>query len=134
MIREIPSELEEDAAEAGNCFSLERYTACVFHLMRIMERLLQDFATKVNATKKDGAPLDVKHENWYQIALAINRAIEQMPRGDLKDKYLAALAPLSGLRGERHLVMHPKQTYTEEQARTWLDIVKLFVEAYLKLQ
>ncbi len=133
IIQKFPPELAEDAAEAGNCFSLERYTACVFHLMRIMERLVQDFATKVNATKKDGTQLDVKHEEWYQIEHAISREIDKMSRGDLKDKYSAALSSLCGVRGGRALVMHPKQTYTKEQAKTWLESVKLFVEAYSAL-
>jgi hypothetical protein len=32
---------QEDADEAGKCFAVGRYTACVFHLMRIMERCVQ---------------------------------------------------------------------------------------------
>ena len=37
----------EDLSEAGNCFALERYTACVFHLMRIMEKAVQKFADRI---------------------------------------------------------------------------------------
>ena len=32
-----------EASEAGKCFATARYTACVFHLMRVMEVGVQEF-------------------------------------------------------------------------------------------
>jgi len=124
----------DDAIEAGNCFAVGRYTACVFHLMRMMEKVVQEFATKVEATHKDGTPVEIKNEEWFQIEIAVSRAINNMPKGELKDKYSASLASLSAVRaGWRNLTMHPKQSYTEEQAKTLMDSVKLFIEAYSQL-
>jgi hypothetical protein len=41
-----------DIHEAGKCLALERYTACVFHLMRCVELVLQVLAKSVNLPKK----------------------------------------------------------------------------------
>ncbi|MGO9569136.1 MAG: hypothetical protein ACLP5H_16500 [Desulfomonilaceae bacterium] len=123
--------LREDAEEAGNCFAVGRYTACVFHLMRIMESLVQEFATKLNATKKDGSPLDLQKEKWYQIELAISRAIKVMDEGDLQDKYSATLDSLSRVRARwRNDTMHPKQTYTSPQAEEIIGAVQAFAEDF----
>jgi len=133
VIQKLP-DLRDDASEAGNCFAFGRYTACVFHLMRIMEVIVQKFAAKIGAKGKDGTLLDVSNEDWFQIEIAISKTINNMPKSDLKDKYSASLASLSAVRvGWRNQTMHPKQTYTEEQAKALLDGVKLFVEAYSEL-
>ena len=39
-----------DMFEAGNCYALGRYTACVFHLMRLMEVAVQAFGSKLGVT------------------------------------------------------------------------------------
>ena len=43
-----------DAEEAGNCFALARYTACVFHLMRILELILRKFEVYPSVKTKNG--------------------------------------------------------------------------------
>ena len=40
-------EIIEDIIEAGNCFAFGRYTACVFHLIRVMEKSVQYFGKKL---------------------------------------------------------------------------------------
>ncbi|HWN42015.1 MAG TPA: hypothetical protein VNW71_07310, partial [Thermoanaerobaculia bacterium] len=37
-----------DIEEAGKCYALSRYTACVFHLMRVMESALRVLASTLN--------------------------------------------------------------------------------------
>ncbi|MGO9571775.1 MAG: hypothetical protein ACLP5H_29970 [Desulfomonilaceae bacterium] len=123
--------LREDAGEAGNCFALGRYTACVFHLMRIMETLVQEFADILNATNKDGSPLDLKKEKWYRIEAAISRAIKTMDEGDLKNKYSVTLDSLSRVRARwRNDTMHPKKTYTENEAEQIIGAVQAFTEDF----
>jgi len=127
-------DLAEDASEAGNCFAFGRYTACVFHLMRIMENVVQQFATKLEATQKDGTVLDVKNEEWLRIEQAIGRAIEPRPKGEEKEKCAATLAALSAVRaGWRNPTMHPKATYTEDEAGALITAVKLFVKEFSEL-
>lgn len=128
------ADLTEDSAEAGNCFALGRYTACVFHLMRIMETVVQQFATQLGATHKDETPLDVKNEDWYQIEQAIERKIKEMPRGDHKTRCSSVLASLSAVKtGWRNPTMHPKATYTDEEALALINAVKLFVKDFTTL-
>src|SRR5579859_3823509 len=38
-----------DISEAGKCFATARWTAAVFHLMRVMEVGVQELATKIGA-------------------------------------------------------------------------------------
>ena len=40
-------EMSEDISEAGKCLALNRATASVFHLMRIMEIAVQRFGDKI---------------------------------------------------------------------------------------
>ncbi len=81
------SELTEDAEEAGNCFAFGRYTACVFHLMRIMETIVQEVAIKMEIKNENGSILDVRNEKWSRIEQGINKRICSMERGERRDKY-----------------------------------------------
>jgi hypothetical protein len=56
----------EDIVEAGNCFACNRYTACVFHLMRIMERGVQELGNKFGVL-----PIFTYNEDWQKIVNAI---------------------------------------------------------------
>ena len=116
------SNMSEDISEAGKCIALSRSTASVFHLMRIMEIAVQEFGDKL------GVKL-VKETNWQVILDQINAAIKKM---DSKDKktvaYAQATSHLYNVKiSWRNNVMHPKQTYTPEEARTIFDNVKAFV-------
>jgi hypothetical protein len=64
-----------DLYHAGNCFALEQFTACVFHLMRVMEHCVQRFGNKLKVQ------IDVKNETWYQILEHVNKAVKALPAG-----------------------------------------------------
>jgi hypothetical protein len=124
------SDLPKDASKAGNCFALGEHTACVFHLMRIMERLVQDFATKLGAilTHK-GEPINIEYAEWNQIENAIKPIIEDMRKGERKNRCNAALEALGAIRlGIRNEIMHPRGFYDEEDARRLMANVKSFVQ------
>jgi len=116
-----------DIEEAHKCFALSRYTASVFHLMRIMEKAVQLFGKKLRIT------LDPKKETWYQILIHVNKAIEKYPiattqQRNKKSNYAAISAHLDNVRiADRNEVMHPKQTYSEEEAKDVLDSVRIFL-------
>ena len=57
-----------DIEEAGNCFALNRYTACVFHLMRGLERPLRSMAKSVGVAENI--------ENWGSLIQQINAKIK----------------------------------------------------------
>ena len=61
-----------DIKEAGSCYATGRSTACVFHLMRVMELWVQVFGDKL------GVKL-VAEKNWQNILDEINKAIKALP-------------------------------------------------------
>lgn len=115
-------ELLYDIAEAGTCYAVARGTACVFHLMRIMEVGVQAFGRKLGITFTD-------QKNWQCILDQANKVIKDLPSRDATTVKLCAVsANLYSVKlAWRNEVMHPKQTYTLEEAHDLLMQVKLFM-------
>ncbi len=115
----------EDASESGKCLALGRATAAVFHQMRILEHVVQRLGSKLNVTiiDKNDTTLD-----WGLIIANMKIPIEKMHKGELKDKWSEALTLLVHVKQAwRHPTMHPKQTYTEGQAKEGFFAVRSFV-------
>jgi HEPN domain-containing protein len=115
----------EDIDEGGKCYALGRYTAVIFHLMRALEISLHALANKLGATVTN------KHGDflpWGVLLANIGEKIDQMPRGDEKADWSEAHALLHHVnQAWRTGTMHPKQTYTQEQAEDIIDAVKSFM-------
>jgi hypothetical protein len=124
------SSATEDIAEAGKCLALQRPTACVFHLMRVMERGVQALGKKLKVT------INVQTETWHQIMLHVDKAVLQMvsqtaAQKKRKSQYAVAASHLGSVRlAWRNEVMHPKQTYTRQEAFDIFNATKVFM-AYL---
>ena len=114
--------MSEDIAEAGNCMALDRDTAAVFHLMRVMEIALQRLGDKLGIVFVD-------KKNWQNILEEVNKAIRALDQKDPQTKTYAEIsAHLCNVKlCWRNEVMHPKQTYTEEEAGTLFSAVKTFI-------
>lgn len=111
-----------DMVEAGNCFAMGRGTACVFHLMRIMEVGVQAFGAKLGVT--------LAHEkNWQNILDEVNRAIRALPpKGPTTVQLSQISSNLYAVKlAWRNEVMHPNDTYTLEEAENLITQVKLFM-------
>jgi hypothetical protein len=119
--RKFPK-MQFDIVEAGNCFATGRGTACVFHLMRIMEVGVQELGTALGIVL-------VSEKNWQVILDEVNKAIKRLPPKDSKTVALAqASANLYSVKlACRNEVMHPKDTYTLEEAENLIRQVKLFM-------
>jgi hypothetical protein len=115
--------IQFDAVEAGNCYAAGRGTAVVFHLMRIMEVGVQSFGTKL------GVPL-ADEKNWQNILDEVNKKIKALPPKDASTVKLSqASANLYSVKlAWRNEVMHPKDTYTLEEADTLIRQVRIFIE------
>jgi hypothetical protein len=104
--------------EAGKCLALDRSTACVFHLMRVLEIGLQAFGANLGI-------LDSPDKNWQVILNNVNGAIKRLAQSTREEKeYLgkcsAVAVHLQHVKDAwRNDVMHPISSYTPEQA---LDI------------
>ena len=109
----------EDISEAGLCLGLGRWTAAVFHLMRAMEVMVQRLAKRVKIAKVDRV--------WGMLLSDIDAAITTMPKGAKRDKWSEARVNLYHVKQAwRNDTMHPKQTYTEEEAWAIYSAVSTF--------
>jgi hypothetical protein len=131
------ADTQSDIDEASKCLALGRYTACVFHLMRAMEKSVQTFAVVVGAFAT--LPDD---RMWKNITDQIHRVLYPFyPPGTpgpspaqtaatraLQDKYSESYKALDSARvAWRNRTMHPKVTYTEEEARNAYAATKWFM-------
>lgn len=123
------SDITIDLGEAAKCFGFSRYTACVFHLMRSMERVLQvigeDLGVELKNTK--GA-----YPAWGNIISNINEKLHDKPAE--RKKWSSVMDRLYYVKDAwRNNTMHPKETYTEEEAKNVLEAVKLLLQALVKI-
>lgn len=114
--------LESDTIEAANCLALGRGTACVFHLMRVMESAVQEFGHVLGI-------LAVDTKNWQNILDEVNRAIKALPsKNSLALTLSQTSANLYSVKlAWRNEVMHPKATYTLDEAEDVFRQVKIFM-------
>lgn len=103
-----------DVEEAAKCLALDRATACVFHLMRVLEIGLQALASDLGLTKVE--------KNWQQLIQDVDGKINALPHSTAAEKeHLAhrsgAVSHLKNVKDAwRNDVMHPRAAYSEEQA------------------
>lgn len=121
VVQKFPT-ATEDISEAGKCLALARATATVFHLMRVMELAVQ----------KLGDTLGIHltgQKQWHNILDEVNKAIRALDHKADRTKRLAATSShLYNVKlAWRNEVMHPKQTYTTEEATSIFDAVKVFM-------
>lgn len=112
----------DDAREAGSCLALDRPTACVFHLMRVMETGVQEFGNSLGVAVPE-------EKCWQNILDEVNKAIKSLPSKDSRtaDLSRAAAALYSVKVAWRNQVMHPKDVYTNLEAAEILQHVKSFM-------
>lgn len=108
--------ITEDAIGAGNCLALGQPTACVFHLMRVMERGVHVLGRALKVK------FDPARQSWFEICNMASKAATNRPaKTPAQRKKNAALgAAVSHLQtvrlAWRNEVMHPKQSYTSGEA------------------
>ncbi|CAN7289943.1 hypothetical protein [Mesorhizobium sp. LjNodule214] len=105
-----------DLEEARKCMSFARWTAVVFHLMRALEVAVGALGKKLSATVANGHGGSL---TWGVIIANIAAKIEKLPK-DYPNRaaYSQAQALLYHVnQAWRTETMHPKQTYTEEEAK-----------------
>jgi len=121
-------EMSTDLSEAAKCLSFGLGTACVFHLMRAMERAVQLLGRKLRVA------LDVRSATWGQITARVDHALKALPNKTTaqrrkRDELAALSAHLNAVRlAWRNNVMHPKETYTAEEAEAIFRQVRLFLD------
>jgi hypothetical protein len=118
----------EDIVEAGNCYAVDRPTACVFHSMRILEHGLRTLAQDVGLT------FDI--QQWHNIIEQIESKIKEerkLPKSIEKDKRLQFLSEVAKefmyfKDGWRNYVMHNRTDYDIFQAYSVFSHVQSFMQ------
>ncbi len=120
------SALAFDIEEAAKCLGLGRLTACVFHLMRVMEVGVQAFGDKIGVPLLDSRNVE---KNWHNILEEADKKIGALAKGDPQKQPLSELSALLGAVkiAWRNEVMHPKASYTEEEAINIMNATKAFM-------
>jgi hypothetical protein len=110
-----------DISEAGSCLALERGTACVLHLMRVVEVGLRALATS----------LGVGHQNdWGSYLREIDTALQTKIKAGGKRSadeqfYAEARVTIDGVRmAWRNPTMHIESSYSPERAEDILSSVR----------
>ena len=115
----------EDIAEAHQCFAFGRYTASMFHLGRVMELGVKRVAQEMQVTPS--------RDDWQSFLKGINEAVERMPYKTTEER--ERRAPFAEAAGYlfhfkeawRNPTMHPKRTYTREEALNVLNGANAFL-------
>lgn len=125
-----------DIRSAGSCYAVDRTTACVMHLMRVLELGLNTLAAEFN--------VDFARQNWEKIINDIEAAItlkyeKGKPPADKRtwqkerDFYAAAAKDFRYFKGAwRNHAMHIHEHYEDSEAKTILDHVKAFMQQLAK--
>ena len=119
-----------DIEEASKCLALDRGTACVFHLMRVMEVGLRVLAE----TLKDPELNPKRNPSWDSILKKCRKELEK-PIRDRSPEWVAdepffsgaACALMAVKDAWRNPTMHVEITYDEERAEDIWNCVKAFM-------
>ena len=124
---------QSDIESALTCYCIEENTACVFHLMRVLETGLAKMATEVGRT--------FEHQQWHNIIEEIESAIEAERKkpGNPPDKrerlkFLSEAAKefFYFKDGWRNYVSHKRVPYDEHQALSAIEHVRSFMTVLAK--
>lgn len=117
----------DDIQHAGTCYALGQNTACVFHLMRVLERPLGVLAAKFS--------VDFEYKAWGTVIDQIEKAVKLWARGQGVDprerqRYAEAASHLGFVKDAwRNEVNHVRGVYDKGQAESVLTNVRGFMQA-----
>ncbi len=119
-----------DIEEAGKCLALERHTACVFHLMRVMEVGLRVLAAILNDPRLNPK----RNPSWDSILKKCQEELakplgQRAPEWAKDDVFFSgAAATLMAVKDAwRNPTMHVETNYDEERARDVWNCVRAFM-------
>ena len=110
---------KQDIEEAGKCYALGRYTACVFHLMRALEVALRAMAKTLNDPRLD----PTRNPSWDSILKKCREELEKerskrTPQWVAQDIFFSGAATrLMGVKDAwRNPTIHIDIDYNDESA------------------
>jgi hypothetical protein len=112
-----------DISEAGACYAVGRYTACVFHLMRVAEYGLKAIGKRVGFP--DNRPI------WEPVLKFINAELNRN-HNEISALFKGDIEFIAGISAHMHAVnlawrrrvAHVERTYTQEEAKRIMEETK----------
>jgi hypothetical protein len=137
-------EITTDIDEAYKCMAVERYTASVFHCMRMLEygvhklagRFGVDLQVDVIDSKTHQPTGDKRDQEWNALCQQILKKIKNLPatseaEQEAKLKFEDLAIHLSNVRAERNAIMHARygttKRFTRKKAEHVLEETKSFI-------
>lgn len=123
-------DIQTDLQEANKCRVLRRYSACVLHLMRATEFLVQRIAHHYGVQPTyDGKPIPIEEEVWGRLTPKIKTKIEEREKAGTSNSHdteiKKIIATLNTIRALwRNDVAHPKRHFTRGEAIAIFDMSK----------
>ncbi len=125
----------KDISAAGRCLALDEWTACVFHLMRILEIGLHDLGRQVGLPESA-----LELENWKVVIDLIEkqiRSLEQAPKSPTKSATLQFYSEAANSfryfkDAWRNHVSHSRANYNEREAITIYNSVLALMQTLAK--
>lgn len=112
-----------DIQEAGNCLALNRWPACVFHCMRVLEIGLNALAKRFGASSI----------NWHNIIQECEAEIKKLTNKDEQKFYSEAARHFMFLKdGWRNHIMHVRDEFDEGRALSVWQHTKEFMQQISK--
>jgi hypothetical protein len=129
-------EAQQDIRDAVECYTLDKNTACIFHLMRVAEYGLRRLAEQLQVVTTDrGEPQPLEFADWNKIIAAIRNTItgvRKLPSGPEKQAQLQSWSETADHCEYmkdiwRNTVSHTRMSYKESDALSACERVREFM-------
>ena len=129
--------------EAGNCYAVGRWTACVFHAMRVAEHGLRRLAKRLRVTiSSKGKNCPLEYGDWETVITQIRNKIKEtrlLPRGPKRERalqfYSTAADHCEYMKDIwRNEASHARRVYTKAESRAALTRVSDFMKPLAKTE
>lgn len=87
--------VSRDWKEAGKCRAVGLWTACVFHLMRAVDTVLQELTTDIGVEWNE--KLSIDHANWGTLLKSLTDRVDEIAKGSKTDEKVAFVSAYSDL-------------------------------------
>ena len=143
FVTEFPEAARVEAVEAGNCFAAGRWTACVFHCVRVAEYGLRKLAKRLRVTLSDkGKRCPLEYGDWTKVIGAIRKKIDDTRKLPLGPKKADSLRRYSDLADRceymkdiwRNELSHTRRTYDRNESLGIINRVHGFIQCIPKTQ
>ena len=115
-----------DLSEAAKCLGMGRNTGCVFHLMRSMESAVHEMGCSLGVTTEDKSN---KVLPWGILIANLDKKVAEFKDQNTRENWAAVAALLVHVKDcWRNPTMHPRQTYTHDEAREVFFAVRTFMK------